>query len=206
MYMFRYKPTLGERIRETFHPTPVKRRLNHTIHRLQIQMRRLESKTYQLQSRDKALYAKCVSAIQGKNNTQASMYASECAEIRKMVLTTLRSQMAIERVYLRLETVRDFGEIAYAMSSVGAVLGKVRVDLQNLMPEISTELAEVNDTLQSVVLEVGQATEQTFDFNAPTEESEAIMKEAGTLAEQRMKERFPEMPKIPTAEEGSSLP
>ena len=95
-------------------------------------MRRLESKTYQLQSRDKALYAKCVSAIQGKNNTQASMYASECAEIRKMVLTTLRSQMAIERVYLRLETVRDFGEIAYAMSSVGAVLGKVRVDLQNL--------------------------------------------------------------------------
>ena len=134
------------------------------------------------------------------------MYASECAEIRKMVLITLRSQMALERVHLRLETVRDFGEIAYAMSSVGAVLGKVRNDLQNLMPDISTELAEVNDTLQSVVLEVGQATEQTFDFNVPTEESEAILKEAATLAEQRMRERFPEMPKIPTAEPGSSLP
>lgn len=204
--MFRYKPTWGERIRETVRPTPVKRRLNHTIHRLQVQMRRLETKTYQLQARDKALYQKCVSAVQAKNSTQASMYASECAEIRKMVLITLRSEMALERVHLRLETVRDFGEIAYAMSSVGAVLGKVRNDLQNLMPDISTELADVNDTLQSVVLEVGQATEQSFDFNVPTEESEAILKEAATLAEQRMRERFPEMPKIPTAEPGSSLP
>ncbi|MBS7622463.1 Snf7 family protein [Candidatus Bathyarchaeota archaeon] len=204
--MFRHRPTWSERIREAFRPTPVKRRLNQTIHRLQVQMRRLETKAYQLQARDRALYKKCVSAVQSKNNAQASMYASECAEIRKMVLTTMRSQMALERVYLRLETVRDFGEIAYAMSSVGGVLGKVRNDLQDLMPDISTELAEVNDELQSVVLEVGQATEQSFDFNVPTEESDAILKEAATLAEQRMRERFPEMPKIPTAEPGSSLP
>jgi division protein CdvB (Snf7/Vps24/ESCRT-III family) len=203
--MFRHKPTLGERVREAVRPTPIKRRLNTTIHRLQVQMRRLEAKTYQLQARDKALYSKCVSAIQVKNNTQASMYAGECAEIRKMVLVTLRSQMALERVYLRLETVRDFGEIAYAMSSVAGVLGKVRDDLQNLMPEISTELTDVNDTLQSVVLEIGQTSEQTFDINVPTEESEKIMKEATTLAEQRMRERFPEMPQIPTKEPGSPI-
>ena len=203
--MFKYKPTWTERIKEAFQPTPIKRRLNTTIHRLQVQNRRLETKTYQLQSRDKALYSKCVSAIQSKNNTQASMYASECAEIRKMVLVTLRSQMALERVGLRLETVRDFGEIAYAMSSVGAVLGKVRNDLQSLMPEISSELAEVNDTLQSVVLEVGQTTEQTFDMNVPTEESEKIMKEASTLAEQKMRESFPDMPQIPTKEPSSAL-
>lgn len=203
--MFRNKPSFGERIREIIHPTPVRRRLNTTLHRLQVQLRRLEAKTYQLQARDKAIYSRCISAIQGKNNAQASMYANECAEIRKMVLVTLRSQLALERVALRLETVRDFGDIAYAMSSVGAVVGKVRADLQDLMPDISTELGDVNDALQSVVLEVGQSTEQTFDLSVPTEESEKILKEATTLAEQRMRERFPEMPPIPTREPGSSL-
>ncbi|MBS7626431.1 hypothetical protein KEJ51_05255, partial [Candidatus Bathyarchaeota archaeon] len=168
-----------------------------------VQLRRLEAKTYQLQARDRAIYSKCVAAIQAKNNAQASMYASECAEIRKMVLITMKSQLALERVALRLETVRDFGDIAYQMNLVGSVLSIVRNDLQNLMPDISTELADVNDTLQSVILEAGEATEQNLDFNIPTEESEKILKEATTLAEQKMRERFPEMPQIPTREPGS---
>jgi division protein CdvB (Snf7/Vps24/ESCRT-III family) len=107
-------------------------------------------------------------------------------------------------VALRLETVRDFGDIAYQMNLVGSVLSIVRNDLQNLMPDISTELADVNDTLQSVILEAGEATEQNLDFNIPTEESEKILKEATALAEQKMRERFPEMPQIPTREPGST--
>ncbi|MGQ9542814.1 MAG: Snf7 family protein [Candidatus Bathyarchaeia archaeon] len=202
--MFRHKPSISEKIKEALHPTPIRKRVNTALHRLQVQLRRLEAKTYQLQSRDKAIYSKCVAAIQAKNNAQASMYANECAEIRRMVLITMRSQLALERVALRLETVRDFGDIAYQMSFVGSVLGTVRNDLQNLMPEISTELADVNETLQSVILEVGETTEQNLDFNIPTEESERILKEATVLAEQKMRERFPEMPRIPTREPGPS--
>ncbi|MEM3381364.1 MAG: Snf7 family protein [Candidatus Bathyarchaeia archaeon] len=201
--MFRHKPSLSERIREAFHPTPVRKRVNTALHRLQVQLRRLEAKTYQLQARDRSIYSKCVAAIQAKNNAQASMYASECAEIRKMVLITMKSQLALERVALRLETGRDFGDIAYQMNLVGSVLSIVRNDLQNLMPDISTELADVNDTLQSVILEAGEATEQNLDFNIPTEESEKILREATALAEQKMRERFPEMPQIPTREPGS---
>jgi division protein CdvB (Snf7/Vps24/ESCRT-III family) len=203
--MFRYRESWREKFGKILHPEPVKRKLNTTIHRLQVQMRKLESKTYQLQARDKALYAKCVAAVQEKNNAKASMFAEEDSEIRKMVLTTIRSQMLLERVNLRLERVRDFGEFAYSMSSVGAVLGMVRNDLRNIMPEISTEIADVNEILEEMTLEVGQVTEQHFDQTVPTEESEAIMKEATTLAEQRMREKFPEMPRIPTREPGTSL-
>ncbi|WP_455283186.1 hypothetical protein [[Eubacterium] cellulosolvens] len=114
--MFRYKPSWSERIKEAIRPTPMKRRLNHAIHRISVQMRRMDSQTNRLQSREKNLYTKCVGAIQAKDNMKASMYADECAEIRKMVLNTLKSQMALERVNLKLTRVRDFGELAYNMT------------------------------------------------------------------------------------------
>ena len=203
--MFKYTPSWSERIKEAIRPTPMKRRLNNAIHRMSVQMRRMDSQTNRLQSREKNLYTKCVGAIQAKDSMKASMYADECAEIRKMVLNTLKSQMALERVSLKLTRVRDFGELAYNMTSVGAIMKQIKDGIQNIMPEISMELANVNETLHSISLEIGEVTEQTIDYDVPTEESEKIMKEAALVAEQKMQERFPDMPKIPSPEPDSSV-
>ncbi|WP_455283184.1 hypothetical protein [[Eubacterium] cellulosolvens] len=82
---------------------------------------------------------------------------------------------------------------------------QIKDGIQNIMPEISMELANVNETLQSISLEIGEVTEQTIDYDTPTEESEKIMKEATLVAEQKMQERFPDMPKIPSPEPDSSI-
>jgi division protein CdvB (Snf7/Vps24/ESCRT-III family) len=49
-------------------------------------------------------------------------------------------------------------------------------------------------------MEVGEATENTFDLSASSGESQKILQEANFVAEQKMKERFPELPPIPTSE------
>jgi division protein CdvB (Snf7/Vps24/ESCRT-III family) len=153
-----------------------------------------------MQQRDQALYGKCVLASQGKNNQLASMYANECAELRKMAKVVLHSEMALETVTLRLQTIRDFGEIAYTMKPVAHVVGVLKTQLEGVLPEVSMELAQVNDTLEGMVVEVGESTESSFDAAASSGEAQQILQEANTVAEQKMKERFPELPPIPTSE------
>jgi division protein CdvB (Snf7/Vps24/ESCRT-III family) len=103
-------------------------------------------------------------------------------------------------VTLRLQTIRDFGEIAYAMKPVAHVVGILKSQLQGVLPEVSMELAEVNETLEGMAIEVDEATDTSFDTTASSEEAHQILQEANAVAEQKMKERFPELPPIPARE------
>lgn len=198
--MFRERTPFTKRLKEAVHPTPLRQRVNESLFKLKVQERKLERTSYHMQQRDQALYGKCVLAIQGKNTQLASMYANECAELRKMAKVVLHSQIALEQVTLRLETVQEFGDIAYTMMPVASVVRAVKTQLEGVMPEVSLELSEVNETLEGLVVEVGETTETSFDTSATTEESQRILQEANTVAEQKMKERFPELPPIPTHE------
>jgi division protein CdvB (Snf7/Vps24/ESCRT-III family) len=198
--LFRERTPFTKRLKEAVHPTPLRQRVNESLFKLKVQERKLERTSYHMQQRDQALYGKCVLAIQGKNTQLASMYANECAELRKMAKVVLHSQIALEQVTLRLETVQEFGDIAYTMMPVASVVRAVKTQLEGVMPEVSLELSEVNETLEGLVVEVGETTETSFDTSATTEESQRILQEANTVAEQKMKERFPELPPIPTHE------
>ena len=127
-----------------------------------------------------------------KDSARATMYANECAEIRKMASITLRSQLALEQVSLRLETIREFGDIAALMGPVSEVVRSVKTQISGIMPEMSYELGEIGDTLNSMVVEVGDATGQSYNDEASSSEAQKILNEANTVAEQRVKEKFPE--------------
>ncbi|OFX17884.1 hypothetical protein A3K71_02960 [archaeon RBG_16_50_20] len=198
--MFREKNSWTKRFMESIRPTPMRQRVNECLFKLKIQQRKLERTSYHMQQRDQALYGKCVLAIQGKNTQLASMYANECAELRKMAKVVLHSELALEQITLRLETVHEFGDMAATMMPVASVVRTLKTQLEGVMPEVSLELAEVNDTLEGLAVEVGEATETSFDVSASSTESQHILQEANTVAEQKMKERFPELPSLATQE------
>ena len=198
--MFNERSSWSKRVREAIHPTPLKQRVNECLYKLKVQQHKLERTSYQMQQRDQGLYGKCVLATQSKNTQLASMYANECAELRKMAKIVLHCEMALETVTLRLQTIRDFGEIAYTMRPVAHVVGVLKSQLEGVLPEVSMELAEVNETLEGMVIEVGDMTETSVDMSASSGEAQQILQEANTVAEQKMKERFPELPPIATSE------
>jgi len=198
--MFKERTPWTKRLKEAVHPTPFKQRINECLFKLKVQERKLERTSYHMQQRDQALYGKCVLAVQGKNTELASMYANECAELRKMAKVVLHSELALEQVTLRLETVNEFGDLAYTMMPVAHVVKALKTQLQGVMPEVSLELSEVNETLEGLTVEVGEASETSFDMSASSEDSQKILQEANIVAEQKMKERFPELPPIPTSE------
>lgn len=194
--MFAEKTSVLKRLKEAVHPTPLRERITTALHKLKVQQRRLERTCYQLQGRDKAVHDKCVAALQVRNNQLAEIYANECAEIRKIAKITLHSELALEHVTIRLETVKEFGDVVHTMAPVVAVVGKVKNQLQAVLPDISMQLSEVNESLQTMVEEVGEAGEESFDLGISNEDAEKILTEANLVAEQKMKEKFPEIPDV----------
>jgi division protein CdvB (Snf7/Vps24/ESCRT-III family) len=173
---------------------PLRERIAAALYRLKTQQNRLEGAAARIQQHDKELFNKCVNAQLAKDFARAKIYASECAEMRKMAKITLQCQLALEKVALRLETIEEFGEVLIQMGPVASIIQAVRSNISGIMPEVSYELGMIGETLNEIVLEVGEATGQPFDFEASGEEAQKILGEAGAIAEQRMKERFPELP------------
>ena len=198
--MFKERSPWSKKLKEAIHPTPMKQRISECLFKLKIQQRKLERTSYHMQERDQALYGKCVLAVQGKNTELASIYANECAELRKMAKVILHSELALEQVTLRLEAVNEFGQLAATMMPIAGVVRTLKSQLEGVMPEVSLELSSVNETLEELSMEVGETSENTFDISSSSGESQKILQEANLVAEQKMKERFPELPPIPTSE------
>jgi len=175
-------------------PPPLRERISYTVYRLKVQEGRLDQAYQRMQNHYNELFRKCTNAVLAKDSARASIYANECAEIRKMCQTILRSQFAIEQVMLRLETVEEFGDIVVEMSPVAGVINSIKGHLAGVVPEVSYKLGEIGDTLNDLVMEAGGASNISWNVTSSGEESEKILTEANTIAEQKMKEKFPTLP------------
>src|SRR5690349_9114677 len=131
-----------------------------------------------LQQRDKEMFQRCIGAELSKDPAHAALYANECAEIRKMAHLTLSSELALERVILRIQTVEEFGDIMAQIAPVIGVVRETRGRIAGVIPEVANELGE----------------DQGFDMSASSSEARKVLEESSAIASQQMKERFPELP------------
>ncbi|MFQ5761620.1 MAG: Snf7 family protein [Candidatus Bathyarchaeia archaeon] len=194
------------RIETKVERTPLKDRIAQAIFRLKTLQQRLEDATGRMQRHDRELFEKCVAAEVGRDNARAAMYANECAEVRKMARILLSSQLAIEQVMLRLETVEEFGDVMVEMAPVAGVIHTLKGRLAGVVPEVSYELNGIGEMLNGVMVDAGEATGASLETTTANEESRRIVGEASSVAEQRMKDRFPDLPtgtRTPSAAEGT---
>ena len=70
--------------------------------------------------------------------------------------------------------------------------------MRGVMPEMGLELAELEESLQSIVVEAGEFTGGGLEYVGTSPEARKILDEAAVLANQRMKEKFPELPTYAT--------
>jgi division protein CdvB (Snf7/Vps24/ESCRT-III family) len=200
------KSPMSQRITTTMRPVPLKDRITQTIYKLNMVRRKLEDSRLRTEQKHKTLFSKCVRAQETKDGQIAVMYANECSQVRKIGQTIISSQLALEQVVLRLETVRDFGDIAAEIMPATSVIRSVKGQLAGVIPEVSMQLGMISQTLDSLVLEVGEATGQSWNAMVSGEDSDKILSEAAMIAEQKVKEGFPELPSTSTAEKGVNQP
>ena len=134
-------------------------------------------------------------ALKKNNKEKASMCATEIAEVRKLVKFLYNVQLAIERVVLRLETIKELGDIVADLKPALKLLQGVSQELFQVLPDVSSELSTVNQTIEDTL----HATKITADENVvgvgkKTEAGEEILKEVSSFIEQKLSETLPEPP------------
>jgi division protein CdvB (Snf7/Vps24/ESCRT-III family)/predicted CopG family antitoxin len=166
-----------------------------SIQTLKIQHNKLEQATYRLKERDKYLLRLCVSSLENKNKQRAVVCANEIAEIRKLVRFLCGVQIAIERVIIRLETIRELNEIVVDLKPSLKLLQNVSQELFQILPEVSSELGKVNETISETLHSTKiSADEPVIPVDMKTPGGEKIMNEVSRFLEQRLSEDLPEPP------------
>jgi len=200
-------PTVAEKIRDVFkRKEPIKHKLVVANYKIRAMVNRLEVFIERLRERDRALFEKVVDALTRGDETRAVMYANEIAEVRKLVRQLTITEVALEQVALRIETVLTMGDVMAGLGPVVGVIKELKQMLRGVMPEISLELSEVEEGLRDVVLTTGEALGIPAGDIYASPEARKILEEARVVAEQRMKERFPELPVIGNIQQGATAP
>jgi division protein CdvB (Snf7/Vps24/ESCRT-III family) len=183
-------------------PGPLKPRLNSAIKRVELQIRRLEKATNRFSERDKSLFARTVKAYSQRDIVRANVFANELAEMRKTEKMVMHAMLALEQVVLRLRTVSELGDVVSALAPTVGVLRGVRTGMAGVLPEAEMELGQIGNLLNEIIIDTGQSTGLNVNFEAANEDAQNILKEAATIAEQKIKEALPEIPAdVPTVRE-----
>lgn len=185
----------GERIKDSVRPAgPLKPRLEQAVRQIQIQTSRLDQTATKLRERDASIFNKVVANIQKHDMDHATVYANELAEVRKMNKMVTSAKLALEQIVLRLNTVQELGDVVVTLTPAMAVIKNVKSGLMTVLPEAEHEIGEISGLLSGILVDAGQMGGYTLNFEAAGEEAERILGEASAVAEQRMKDKFPDLP------------
>lgn len=156
----------------------------------------MEQASYRLKERDKILFETCMGALKKNNRERAAVCANELAEVRKLLKFLYNVQLAIERVVLRLETLKELSEIVVDLKPALKLLQGVSQELFQVLPDVSAEL----NSVQSTISETLYATKVTSDADTlvpvgtKTEGGEQILREVSSFLEQKIAQTLPEPP------------
>jgi hypothetical protein len=134
-------------------------------------------------------------ALKKNNKDRAAMCANEIAEVRKLIKFLYNVQLAIERVVLRLETIKELSEIVVDLKPALKLLQNVSQELFQVLPDVSTELNNVNEAIHDTLYATKiNADESLIPVGKKTEAGEEILKEVTGFIEQKLNETLPEPP------------
>jgi len=178
--------------------------VNKSIQTLKLQQGKLGLATHRLKERDRVLFQTCVSALRNKSKEKASICANELSEVRKLIQFLCNVELAIERVVLRLETIRELSEIVVDLKPALRLLQGVSQELMSVLPDVSSELNQVKDTISETLYSTKlTADESAIPIEMKTVGGQEILKEVSFYLEQKISENLPEPPaatKIPEPE------
>jgi division protein CdvB (Snf7/Vps24/ESCRT-III family) len=198
---------LTDRVKDAVKPPgPLKPRLDFAVRRIELQVQKLDQATDRFGQRDKTIFARIVDAYTKHDTARANVFANELAEIRKMEKLIINARLALEQIVLRLRTVSELGDVVSTLGPAVGVLRSVRAGLVSVFPEAESELGEIGNMLSGIMMEAGTGSGMTLNFDNVNEDAGKILTEAATVAEQRVKEKFPDLPPgipgLPTAPVG----
>lgn len=127
--------------------------------------------------------------------------------MRKLIKFLYNVELAIERVILRLETIRELGDIVDDLKPALKLLQSVSQQLFEVLPDVSSELNSVNEAICETLNSTRITTDESIiPVGKKTPGGEEVLKEVASFLEQKLTEELPEPPVAQEAPEGERTP
>jgi len=176
-------------------PQPIGDVIFQTVRKLRFQHIKLEQATLRLRQRDKVLFEACVAEVRKKRRERAAICANELSEVRKLLNMVTHCQIALERVILRLETIKEITEVMADLKPALRSLHVITRNLTNVMPDVAQELEKINDSInETLAVTSFSSPESIAPLTMKTEASEEILKEVSAVLEEKLAEQLPAPP------------
>jgi len=188
--------SMTERIRDTVKPQgALKPRIQTAVNKLQVQTSKMDSMLTKLRERDQLLFERIVTATREHDTSASRVLSSELAEIRKVSRMLGNARISLEQVQLRLTTIHDLGDAMVSIGPAMSTMKGLKSSLGRFMPEADSELTSMTQTLNGLMVDsLSGDSFNTMESDVSNEETDAILQEASTVAEQQTDEKFPSIP------------
>jgi len=166
-----------------------------TVRKLKLQQTRLEHASVRLRERDRVLFNACVAQVRLKNKARAAICANELSEVRKVLEMVMHCQLALERITLRLETIKEVTEIMADLKPALRSLHALTRTMVNIMPDVAGELEKVNDSIsETLAITRFDSTDSIPQLAGKTEAGQEILQEASAMLEKKLSDELPAPP------------
>ncbi len=165
------------------------------VPKLKTQRFKLGQVIVRLHQRDTALFKTCSEALKEKNMERATIFANELAEIRKLTKIISQTQIFVERVILRLETLKEFSAAFADLKPALKILHTVTKRLTIIMPQMAYEMERVNESInETLAMTTISSAELNMPIDVKTPGGEDVLKEVSAFLEKKLTEELPEPP------------
>jgi len=173
------------------------------MRKLKMQHAKLQQVSIRLLERDRYLFRACSLAIKDDARERAAMYANEVAEVRRLMNLLSQTQIAIERIILRLETVKELNTIMIDLKPALSALKNVTQGIVETMPDVATELNRINESISETLIATStRSTEPPIlPLNTKTQAGQEILNEVAAVLEEKLAEKLPEPPATITVQQ-----
>ncbi len=188
-------PGFIDRLRDrVIAPPPLKSQIEQANRQIRLLISQLDGTVNRIKQRDSTIFKSVVTSLAKHDAQHAAVYANELTEVRKMGKMVTQAQLALEQVSLRLGTITDLGEIATTLAPAVSVIRTMRDTLSTALPQADKEIGEISGLLSSVLIDAGATGGLSLNFDVANEDAQRVLEEASAVAEQRMRDSFPEIP------------
>ena len=174
----------------------LKLKLEHSLNQLSAQIIKLRSKYGEMVARSKEYFEEVVQALMNGDEGRASIYAEEIAEIRRLAGIIVKTQLVLEQVKLRLETILEISDVLGRLIPLSSLVAEVEDEVRGVAPEAAESLRELASCIEDFT-SMSETREEIIQLPKELDaEASKILEEAQRKAAERVKDAFPDVPKL----------
>jgi division protein CdvB (Snf7/Vps24/ESCRT-III family) len=136
----------------------VKEKLSLAIREVEIQRKAIEQMRIRLDERRKTIFNAIVTAFEHQDERRAQVFSNEHVELQKVTRVVNASELALLHIVVRLETLRDVGDVMYALSTAFKEVKRIGKSIENLAPNLEVAANQINDSFTNILAELGALT------------------------------------------------